>query len=134
MLYVVLALAALALLVAIARSKHNKEGGNSVIVGEGDCASCTPGTTACSRECSMETALRAATDGEESLYFDDEELDVFRGRPSDSYTAAEAELFSEVMLTMLPSEVAQWGRCLALRGIELPDRIKDDYFLLAAEE
>ena len=65
-----------------------------------------------------------------ALYFDDEELDAFRGRPSDSYTEEEAEQFAEVMLTMLPGEVAEWGRCLALRGIALPDRIKDEYIIL----
>ena len=63
-------------------------------------------------------------------YFDDEELDAFSGRQSDSYTDDEAELFSDVLYTMRQDEVAAWCRSLHLRGIELPDQIKDEVYML----
>jgi hypothetical protein len=66
-------------------------------------------------------------------YYDDEELDRFRGRPSDSYTDAEVEEFREVLYTCHEEEVAGWSRSLQLRGIELPDELKDELFLIVGE-
>lgn len=63
-------------------------------------------------------------------YFDDEELDRFRGRESGSYTEDEAGEFAEVMHTMRESEVKDWCRSLNLRGINLPDQLKDEAFML----
>ena len=73
--------------------------------------------------------LEVAT--KEIEYYDDEELDRFRGRLSDSYTDDEAEVFAEVMLTMRPEEVKGWSRSLILRGINMPNQIKDDFIALA---
>ena len=66
-------------------------------------------------------------------YYDDEELDRFRGRSSDNYTDAEVEEFREVMFTCQDDEVAGWCRSLQLRGIELPDELKDELFLIIGE-
>ena len=66
-------------------------------------------------------------------YYDDEELDRFRGRSSDNYTDAEVEEFREVMFTCQDEEVAGWCRSLQLRGIELPDELKDELFLIIGE-
>ncbi len=63
-------------------------------------------------------------------YYDDEELDVFRGRLSDSYNEEESELFAEVLHTMWETDVAGWVRSLQLREIELPDNLKDEVMLL----
>ena len=63
-------------------------------------------------------------------YYADEELDAFRGRPSDAYTDAEVEEFSEVLYTMRPEEVKGWNRSLILRGINLPDQIKDEVIMM----
>ena len=63
-------------------------------------------------------------------YFDDEELDVYKGRPSDSYTDEEAEQFREVMYTMQQSEVKDWNRSLILRGVAVPDQLKDELVML----
>lgn len=62
----------------------------------------------------------------ETEYFNDEELDRFKGRSSDQYTDTEIEEFSEVMNTMKPEEVKDWNRSLILRGIQVPDQIKDE--------
>lgn len=66
-------------------------------------------------------------------YFDDEELDAFKGRPSDSYAPQEVEQFEDVMTTMQPHEVAAWLRSLQLRMVNLPDDLKDEAMLLMEE-
>ena len=63
-------------------------------------------------------------------YYDDEELDKFIGRSSDSYTAEESEQFRDILLTMQDIDVAGWVRSLQLRGIDLPDDVKDEVFLI----
>ena len=64
------------------------------------------------------------------VYFDDEELDRYRHRPSDCYTDEEAEEFAEVMYTMRPEEVKDWNRSLSLREINVPDQIKDELIMM----
>ena len=125
MVYLIIALAALGIISAIfGLLSHNKEGGNDVIVDEGDCASCTGTNEKCEQTCMMEAATRPVE------YFDDEELDRFKGRPSDQFSDEEAEAFREVLYTMRQNEVRDWTRSLTLRGIELPDQVKDEVFML----
>lgn len=85
------------------------------------CATCdgTP-TTKCEQDCMMEAATK------EIEYYDDEDLDRFAGREADDYTDEEVEEFSEVLYTMQPEEVAGWNRSLILRGINLPNQLKDE--------
>ncbi|MDE6490283.1 MAG: phospholipase [Muribaculaceae bacterium] len=69
----------------------------------------------------------------EAEYFDDEELDRFAGREPQSYTAAETEEFRDVLLTLLPSDIAPWARSIQLRGITLPDEVREELLLIVAE-
>jgi len=125
MVYLIIALAALGIISAIfGLLSHNKEGGNDVIVDEGDCASCTGTNEKCEQTCMMEAATRPVE------YFDDEELDRFKGRPSGQFSDEEAEAFREVLYTMRQNEVRDWTRSLTLRGIELPDQVKDEAFMM----
>ncbi|MCM1111502.1 MAG: hypothetical protein NC336_09855 [Clostridium sp.] len=78
--------------------------------------------------CERDSLLTAVNP--EIVYYDDEELDRFRGRPAESYTDSEAEEFREVMLTLLPDDVAGWGRSIQMRGIELPEAVRDEFILL----
>ncbi|MEY8686541.1 phospholipase [Bacteroides sp. AN502(2024)] len=66
-------------------------------------------------------------------YYDDEELDQFIGREGNAYTEEETELFRDVLYTTKDDEVAGWVRSLQLRGIELPDELKDEVFLIIGE-
>lgn len=61
-------------------------------------------------------------------YYEDEELDRFRGMTT--YSAEEVEEFREVLYTMRTDEVAGWLRSLELRQVNLPDELKDEAFLL----
>ena len=66
-------------------------------------------------------------------YYNDEELDRYQGVEADAYDEAAIEEFSEVLYTLQEVEVAGWLRSLQLRGINLPDAIKDEAFLIVGE-
>lgn len=63
-------------------------------------------------------------------YFDDEELDAYKGREAANYNGKEEEEFRDILYTMRPEEVERWTRSLQLRGINLPDGLKDEVFML----
>lgn len=67
------------------------------------------------------------------VYYDDEELDRFAGRPPEDYTDEEIEEFRDVLLTLLPADIAGWGRSLQLRHIELPQQVRDELIMIVAE-
>ena len=81
--------------------------------------------------CERDSLLANVSDSIE--YFDDEELDRFRGRPADDYTAAEEDEFRDVLLTLQPDDIAAWGRSIQLRGIELPAAVREELLLIVAE-
>lgn len=63
-------------------------------------------------------------------YFDDEELDSYRGTAPDEYDDEAVEEFREVLYTMHPSEIEDWLKSLELREVALPDALKDELFML----
>lgn len=81
--------------------------------------------------CEKESLLAAVSKKIE--YYDDEELDRFKGRQANEYSDEEIDEFREIMFTMKEEEVAGWSRSLQLRGIELPDELKDELFLIIGE-
>lgn len=81
--------------------------------------------------CEKDSLLAAVSKKVE--YYDDEELDLFIGREGNEYTEDETELFRDVLYTTKDDEVAGWVRSLQLRGIELPDDLKDEVFLIIGE-
>lgn len=81
--------------------------------------------------CEKDSLLAAVS--REVEYYDDEELDHYIGLPSDAYTEEQVEQFRDVLYTMQEIEVAGWVRSLQLRGIELPDELKDEVFLIIGE-
>lgn len=81
--------------------------------------------------CEKESLLAAISKDIE--YYNDEELDRFRGRESDAYTEEEVEEFREVLYTMKETEVAGWVRSLQLRAVELPNEVKDEVVMVVGE-
>lgn len=81
--------------------------------------------------CEKESLLAAVS--KQIEYYDDEELDRFKGHPSDGYTEKEIEEFRDILYSMQEVDVAGWSRSLQLRGIELPDELKDELFLIVGE-
>ena len=69
----------------------------------------------------------------EIVYYDDEELDRFRGREPESYTAEETEEFRDVLMTLLPEDVAGWSRSIQVREIALPTEVRDELLLIVSE-
>ncbi len=66
-------------------------------------------------------------------YFDDEELDRFAGRDADCYSPQETEEFRDVLLTLLPADIAPWARSIQLRGITLPSEVREELLMIVAE-
>lgn len=66
-------------------------------------------------------------------YFDDEDLDRFKGRNSSDYVDSEIEEFRYVLYTMEQKEVSEWLESLQVREIELPNVLKDEAFSLMTE-
>lgn len=120
MLYLILALVVLGVISAILGFISHRKGEETPVIEGVSCNTCTGENSKCEQECMMEAATK------EVEYYDDEELDAFKGRPSNEYTDEEVEQFSEVLYTMKPEEVAGWNRSLILRGINLPDQLKDE--------
>lgn len=69
----------------------------------------------------------------EVQYYDDEELDRFRGTRADAYTEMEIDEFRAVLETMLEGDVPGWVRSLQLRGVEIPESLRDDIILIVGE-
>ena len=80
--------------------------------------------------CSKINALRL---NETIEYFDDEELDRFKGRNNDSYSDSEIDEFRDVMLTLLPTEIELWRNSIEKRGINMPSALEQEYVLLVTE-
>ena len=66
-------------------------------------------------------------------YYDDEELDRYRGTAPDEYSDEAIEEFRNVLLTLLPTDIAGWARSIQLRGIELPTPVREELLLIVAE-
>lgn len=66
-------------------------------------------------------------------YYDDEELDSYKGRNPESYTEEETEQFRDVLLTLLPHDIAGWARSLQLRGITLPMPVREELVMMVSE-
>ncbi len=69
----------------------------------------------------------------EIVYYEDEELDRFRGRSENDYDDGEIEEFREVLLTLRPEEIAGWVRSVTARGITLPSGVRDELLMIVAE-
>lgn len=99
------------------RGQSGTNAGNS-------CSTCGGTAGKCSKDCMMEAAIK------EIEYYDDEELDAFTGRPSNGYEQKEIEMFSDILYTMRQDDIAGWCRSLTLRGISLPDELKDEVVMM----
>ena len=77
------------------------------------------------------TSLAVVSD--EIIYYDDEELDRFKGRNPEEYSSDEIEEFRDVLLTLMPEDVAGWARSISLRNIPLPPMVKDELLLFITE-
>lgn len=66
-------------------------------------------------------------------YYDDEELDRFAGKDPEDYTDSEIEQFRDILLTLLPDDIAGWARSIQLRGIRLPSCVREELLMIVSE-
>lgn len=128
MIYLIIALIILGFVSAFLGIITHKKGDEQPIQEGISCNTCNGENTKCEQDCLMEAATK------EIEYFDDEELDTYKGRDADSYTDQEVEQFSEVLYTMQPEEIPDWNRSLILRGINLPNQLKDEVIAFINEQ
>lgn len=131
----IIALLALAVFAAVAGMVRNKRLQQQVERGEIEAVpEVNPVAMECCGQhevCEKESLLAAVSKKIE--YYDDEELDRYIGTPPDGYTAEQEDEFRDVFYTMREEDVAGWVRSLQLRGIALPDTLKDEVFLIIGE-
>ena len=126
-LYMLIALAVLGLIAGIVSWWHYRHAPKEEpIVNPADMECCGQHEV-----CEKESLLAAIS--KQIEYYDDEELDRFKGRSGDEYTEEETEEFRNVLYTMRSEEVAGWVRSLQLRQVNLPDDVKDEVFLIVGE-
>lgn len=89
------------------------------------CNTCAAEGTGCYAERMLRHSVSA-----EPVYFDDEELDAFRGISADAYTSEQITLFEDVLQTLRTEEVADWLHALSQRGVELPAVLRDEAVML----
>lgn len=131
----IISLIALALVAAVAGMARNRMLQKKIERGELDAmpevkevdAECCGQHEICERD-----SLLAAV-SKQIEYYDDEELDRYIGTAPDAYTPEQEDEFRNVFYTMQDTDVAGWVRSLQLRGIALPDNIKDEVFLIIGE-
>lgn len=81
--------------------------------------------------CEKESLLAAVS--KEIEYYNDEELDRFKGVDASAFDQTAEEEFREVLYTMRDDEVAGWVRSLQLRGISLPEGVRDEVLMIIAD-
>ncbi len=81
--------------------------------------------------CEKDSLLAAVS--EEIVYYDDEELDQYAGRGANDYVDDEIEQFRDILLTLLPGDIAGWGRSVQQRGITLPAAVREELLMIVAE-
>lgn len=69
----------------------------------------------------------------EIIYYEDEDLDAYTNRSGEDYTQEEIEQFRDILLTLLPEDIAGWARSLQLRHIPLPPEVSDELLLIVRE-
>lgn len=131
-LYILLALIAVGSVLYLlhrrdmARNPRDAEATETAPTDSGDEACCGMHVT-----CEKDSLLSSVSTTVE--YYDDEELDRYRGRGADDYTEPEIEEFRNVLLTLLPTDIAGWARSITLRGITLPQPVRDELLMIVAE-
>ena len=90
-------------------------------------AECGGGCLSCSVGCT--TPIDTSLTGKRRpmiLYYEDEELDRFRGRAADLYTEMETQEFRHVLRTLQDADVPGWVTSIHRRGIHFPAGVADE--------
>lgn len=66
-------------------------------------------------------------------YYDDEELDSYKGKNAEDYSEVEVEEFRDILVTLQNDDVAGWIRSLQNRGINIPNELLPEIYLVVGE-
>lgn len=69
----------------------------------------------------------------EIVYFEDEELDRFKGIPFNGYNDAQIDEFRDVLYTLREDEIKMWLLSIERRKIQLPGILRQEAMQLVAE-
>lgn len=68
----------------------------------------------------------------ENLYFNDEELDAYKGIPPENYTPEQQAEIREVFETLRAEEVSDWVCAMQAREIALPISVREEALMIIA--
>lgn len=111
----------------IARDMASDHDDDTVSASGGDGGECCGLHLTCEKD-SLLTAVKPVVE-----YYDDEELDRYAGTAPDAYSDEAVEEFRDVMLTLRPEEIAPWARSIQLRGIALPEAVREELLMIVGE-
>lgn len=123
---VIVAIAAIGLIALLAGLREERKGSAPSEVKNID-------TECCGQHAVCEKDSLLAAISREIEYFDDEELDRFRGKSPDDYSDDEEEEFRNILYTMSEDDVAGWVRSLQLRAVEIPAGLRDEVLMIVGE-
>lgn len=69
----------------------------------------------------------------EIIYFEDEDLDRFKGVPANGYNDAQIDEFRDVLYTLKDDEIRIWLLSIERRQIQLPAILRQEALLMVAE-
>ncbi|WP_075591022.1 hypothetical protein [Labilibacter marinus] len=123
MIYIVV-LIIVALVVAwfVSRSKGNEESEETNEVADDCCGA--------HEVCESDSLLSA---DENFDYYNDEELDQYKGVAANAYSDAAIEEFRDVLYTLKEREVAAWMKSMQLRQIDLPFIVREEALMIVEE-
>ncbi len=66
-------------------------------------------------------------------YYNDEELDQYKGLAINDYTEEAIEEFRDVLYTLKDYEVAGWMKSIQLRRVNLPEIIREEALMIVGD-
>jgi hypothetical protein len=66
-------------------------------------------------------------------YYEDEELDRYKGTSPQAYSDEAIEEFRDVLYTLKEREVASWIKSMQLRNVNLPEIIREEALMIVGE-
>lgn len=117
MIYIIIAITGLLIIVALFTflSKRKNKEPEEITAPAGDC---------CGAHAICEKGLKKAEAHIE--YFDDEELDNYRGIEANAYTDPQIEMFRDILYTLRKEEIGDWLVSLEKRNINLPEILRQE--------
>ena len=127
-LYIFIAMVVVGVILYVHDRIHYKGGDDDTAPREAPQESCSAQCCTTNEVCPSEMMIKHAT--QPTVYYDDEELDTFKGREAGSYTPEEMEQFRDVLYTLKHSDLMGWEQSVKKRGIMLPEVIKEELISL----